>query len=74
MSQILAYRNSIAYMSEEVLETMVNHAVDKFTTYTNHHLFTELHCQKIEKIYPRVETIVAFDGAWSQEYTADFLA
>ncbi|XP_044580110.1 uncharacterized protein LOC123262112 [Cotesia glomerata] len=73
VSQILAYKKSISYMTDESLKTMVNHAVSKFTTYVNDHLFTELRCHK-EKKYPRVQVLVAFDGSWSKEYTQDFLS
>ena len=73
MSQILEYYNDIDPTPEIFLKTIVNYAVDKFTAFTNNSLFTEFHCLKTDKIYPRVEAIVAFDGAWSQEYTADFL-
>ena len=61
-------------MMNDVLELLVNRMVDYFTAYTSNHLFTELQCREIEEIYPRVEAIVTFDGAWSQEYTANFLA
>ena len=74
MSQILDYRDGVGSTPEEFFKSMVNYAVDKFTEFTNNSLFSKLHCEEIEEIYPRVEAIVTFDGAWSQEYTANFLA
>lgn len=55
------------------LTVLVNQAVEKFTDYVTNHLFTELLCLK-ENSYPRVEALVAFDGAWTREFTADVLA
>ena len=74
ISQFLKDPSGIRFMPNEILESFVKHVVDKFTAYTSNHSFTELQCQEIEEIRPSVETIVAFDGAWSQGDTADFLA
>ncbi|XP_008544893.1 uncharacterized protein LOC103569388 [Microplitis demolitor] len=73
VSQVLAYKKSVSYMTDDALDMMVNYAVNKFTNYVNNNLFTELRCHK-EKKYPNVEIFVAFDGSWSQEYTQDFLS
>ncbi|XP_015126293.1 uncharacterized protein LOC107047901 isoform X2 [Diachasma alloeum] len=72
-SQILAYRRSAVHMTDEVLKKMVHYSVTKFSDYVNNHLFPEIHCIT-EKHYPKVEVLVTSDGAWSHEYTADFLA
>lgn len=70
---MLAYRRSIAYISSEVLERLVNSAIEKFYSYAENHLFPELPChQQINQ--PQVEALIVFDGAWSVEYTTDFLA
>ncbi|KAK0096904.1 hypothetical protein PV326_003925 [Microctonus aethiopoides] len=74
-SQILAYRRSIAHMTDDVLMTMTNYAVNKFTNYINNNLFTELRClDNKNNNHPHVEVFVVFDGAWSLEYTANFLS
>ncbi|XP_043288146.1 uncharacterized protein [Venturia canescens] len=73
-AQILAYRNSVAYMEEGVLKSMAKLAVNAFNSYTMHNLFTEVHCPQNEKIYPTVEVVVTFDGSWTENYTADFLS
>ena len=73
VAQLLAYRKSIAYMSPEVLQRMVDYATEKFYSYAENHLFPELPCyQPINQ--PRIEALIVFDGAWSVEYTIDFLA
>ncbi|XP_024937056.1 uncharacterized protein LOC107264079 isoform X2 [Cephus cinctus] len=73
MTRVLAYRNSIAYMTDEALERMAGYASNAFFNYADKYLFTELHCYN-EKEKPHVEMLIAFDGAWSKEYTQDFLA
>ncbi|XP_034943326.1 uncharacterized protein [Chelonus insularis] len=72
-SQLLAYKRSVAHMTNEALKEITTYAVKKFTNYVNNHLFPEINCPK-DKIYPRAEIFVIFDGAWSREYTADFFA
>nr|XP_012151290.1 PREDICTED: uncharacterized protein LOC100883936 isoform X2 [Megachile rotundata] len=72
IAQMLAYRNSIAYISPETLKKLVECATEKFYTYAESHLFPELPCQKINR--SRVETLVVFDGSWPMEYTTDLLA
>ncbi|XP_076632618.1 uncharacterized protein LOC143347391 [Colletes latitarsis] len=73
IAQMLAYRKSIAYISPEALERMVQYATDKFYTYAENHLFPEVPCQQPIN-QPRIEALIAFDGAWSIEYTTNFLA
>lgn len=73
-SQILAYRDSVAYMEESVLKNMAKLAVNAFNSYTIHNLLSNVHCPQKEKNYPKVEVIVAFDGSWTENYTADFLS
>lgn len=61
-------------MTDDVLMTMTNYAVNKFTNYINNNLFTELRClDNKNNNHPHVEIFVVFDGAWSLEYTANFL-
>ncbi|XP_031849277.1 uncharacterized protein LOC116434747 isoform X2 [Nomia melanderi] len=71
-AEMLAYRNSVAYISPEALQKMVNFAIKAFYNYTEKHMFPELPCQQVDQ--PRVETLIAFDGTWSTENTRDFLA
>lgn len=73
MAQILAYRNSIAYMTSEALIRMVNYAVETFSTYAENYLFAESGCENFGP-RPQLEIIAAFDGAWSKDYTADFIS
>ncbi|XP_076243007.1 uncharacterized protein LOC143184564 [Calliopsis andreniformis] len=73
IAQLLAYRKSIAYISPEALQRMVDNTVEKFYSYAEKYLFPELPCyQHINQ--PQVEALIVFDGAWSIEYTIDFLA
>ena len=72
MVAILNYHVGRYDTSMESLDTIVNHTMETFTTYTDNHLFTKIRCRKIKN--PRVEAIVAFDGAGSQKNTANFLA
>ena len=60
-------------MTDEAIQRLVNYATTTFTYYTNNHVFTEMNCRR-EVFRPRVEVFVAFDGAWSKEYTIDFLS
>ncbi|KZC14462.1 hypothetical protein WN55_06922 [Dufourea novaeangliae] len=71
-AQILAYQKSVAYMSPEALQRMVDYATKKFYEYAEKHLFPELSCERVNQ--PQVEALIVFDGAWSTEYTRDFLA
>lgn len=73
IAQMLAYRNSIAYISPEALQRMVDIAIEKFYAYAEYHLFPAVPCQQ-EADRPRVEALVVLDGAWSIDYTIDFLA
>ncbi|XP_046595744.1 uncharacterized protein LOC107225502 isoform X1 [Neodiprion lecontei] len=73
LAQILAYRNSIAYMTPEALLRMVNFAVNTFSTYADNYLFAESECHNPGS-KPQLEILVAFDGAWSRDYTADFIS
>ncbi|KAI4487516.1 hypothetical protein M0804_005665 [Polistes exclamans] len=73
VSYLLAYRNSIAYISEEALKRLVNYAVDTFINYTEKHLLTESHCRNKNVQLP-AEVIIAFDGAWTPDYTMDFIS
>lgn len=70
---MLAFRKSIAYISPEALQRMTEHAIEKFYTYAEHHLFPEVPCHQ-PRNQPRVEVLIVFDGAWSIDYTTDFLA
>lgn len=72
IAQMLAYRKSIAYISPEALQRMVDTATDKFYTYAENNLFPKLPCREVNQ--PRVEALIVLDGAWSIEYTIDFLA
>ncbi|OAD54861.1 hypothetical protein WN48_06061 [Eufriesea mexicana] len=72
IAQMLAYRKSIAYISPQALQRMVEFATEKFYTYAKDYLFPELPCYEINK--PQVEALIVFDGAWSIGYTIDFLA
>lgn len=69
---MLAYRKSIAYISPEALQQMVNIAIEKFYTYASNYLFPELPCHQVNQ--PQIEALIVFDGAWTIEYTKDFLA
>ncbi|KAK2580344.1 hypothetical protein KPH14_001241 [Odynerus spinipes] len=73
VSYLLAYRNSIAHISDEALKRLVNYAVDTFANYTEKHLLTESHCH-YSNFRLQAEVIVVFDGAWTQEYTMDFIS
>ncbi|XP_076168966.1 uncharacterized protein LOC143147535 [Ptiloglossa arizonensis] len=73
IAQMLAFRKSIAYISPEALQRMTEHAIEKFYTYAEHHLFPEVPCHQ-PRNQPRVEVLIVFDGAWSIDYTTDFLA
>ena len=72
IAQMLAYRKSIAYISPEALQQLVDIAVEKFYTYARNHLFPKLPCHQINQ--PQVEALIVFDGAWTIEYTIDFLS
>ncbi|XP_032678685.1 uncharacterized protein LOC116847627 [Odontomachus brunneus] len=72
-SDVLTYYNSIKFTSPEVFKQMVDYAVDKFSVYTNSYLLTESLCRD-RKPCPQVETLIAFDGAWTAEHTMDFFA
>lgn len=72
IAQTLAYRKSIAYISPETLQQMVDFATEKFYTYAENHLFPELSCHQINQ--PQIEAIIIFDGGWTIQYTIDFLA
>ncbi|XP_014480693.1 PREDICTED: uncharacterized protein LOC106747566 [Dinoponera quadriceps] len=72
-SDILAYYSSIRFTSPEFFKRMVDHAIDRFSVYANSHLLTEVLCRD-RKQYPRVEALIAFDGAWAKEQTMDFFA
>lgn len=69
---MLAYRKSIAYISPQALQRMVEFTTEKFYTYAKDHLFPELPCREINQ--PQVEALIVFDGAWSIKYAIDFLA
>ncbi|CAL7941711.1 unnamed protein product [Xylocopa violacea] len=71
IAQMLAYRKSIAYISPEMMQQMVNIVTDKFYAFAKRHLFPELLCNKVNE--PQVEALVVFDNAWSIEYTTHFL-
>lgn len=73
IAQLLAYRKSIAYISPTALQRLVKYAVEKFSFYAQRHLLADLPCYK-HSHKPRVEALIVFDGAWSKEYTTDFLA
>ncbi|XP_047356971.1 uncharacterized protein LOC124951919 isoform X2 [Vespa velutina] len=73
VSYLLAYRNSIAYISDEALKRLINYAVDIFTNYTEKHLLTESHCYN-KNIQLQAEVIIVFDGAWTPDYTKDFIS
>ncbi|XP_017793338.1 PREDICTED: uncharacterized protein LOC108575131 [Habropoda laboriosa] len=73
IAQMLGYRNSIAYISPEALQRMVDVAIEKFYAYAENHLFPELPCQQ-QTDRPRIEALIVLDGAWSIDYTIDFLA
>ncbi|XP_012215810.1 uncharacterized protein [Linepithema humile] len=72
-SHLLAYHNGIMFRSSQVLKRLVDYAVTKFSVYANDHLLTELLCRN-RKHYPQIETLIVFDGAWTKEYTMDFIA
>ncbi|XP_068988935.1 uncharacterized protein [Bombus flavifrons] len=72
IAQMLAYRKSIAYISPEALQQLVDIAIEKFYTYARNHLFPKLPCHQINQ--PQVEALIVFDGAWTIEYTIDFLS
>lgn len=69
---MLAYRKSIAYISPKALQQLVDIAIEKFYTYARNHLFPKLPCHQINQ--PQVEALIVFDGAWTIEYTIDFLS
>ncbi|XP_011501691.1 PREDICTED: uncharacterized protein LOC105365273, partial [Ceratosolen solmsi marchali] len=73
-AQLLMYQNSIATMSDAILQQMVNRSINHFMQYTSEHLFTQIHCRSPLKQQMRVEVIFAFDGSWTRVYTSDFLA
>ncbi|XP_035730991.1 uncharacterized protein LOC118445508 isoform X1 [Vespa mandarinia] len=73
VSYLLAYRNSVAYISDEALKRLINYAVDIFTNYTEKHLLTESHCYN-KNIQLQAEVIIVFDGAWTPDYTKDFIS
>ncbi|XP_020295729.1 uncharacterized protein LOC109860805 isoform X2 [Pseudomyrmex gracilis] len=72
-SDVLDRFNYHMFRTSEALKRVVDHAVTKFTDYTNNYLLTELLCRG-KRHYPRVEAFVVFDGAWTTEYTMDFIA
>ncbi|KOX72474.1 hypothetical protein WN51_01574 [Melipona quadrifasciata] len=72
IAQMLAYRKSIAYISPEALQQMVNITIEKFYTYASNYLFPKLPCHQVNQ--PQIEALIVFDGAWTIEYTKDFLA
>ncbi|XP_076757832.1 uncharacterized protein LOC143427508 [Xylocopa sonorina] len=69
IAQLLAYRKSIAYISPETMQQMVNIATDKFYTFANSRLSPALPCYEVNE--PQVEALVVFDG--SIGYTTHFL-
>ncbi|XP_026668550.1 uncharacterized protein LOC108624121 [Ceratina calcarata] len=71
-AQMLAHRKSIAYITPEALERMVNVATKKFYTYTENHLSSESSCHPTYE--PQVEALVVLDGGWSEEFAKNFLA
>ncbi|XP_058801781.1 uncharacterized protein LOC131670302 [Phymastichus coffea] len=73
-SQVLAYLNSKAAMTTQALQRIVARAVNSFSKYTDDYLFTEVQCRGRRRRQNKVELVVAFDGAWTRSYTADFLA
>ncbi|XP_023246318.1 uncharacterized protein LOC106647810 [Copidosoma floridanum] len=73
-SQVLAYLNSIAAMSDAALQGIVVNAVEHFVRYTEQSLFLEEQCRGPVKRAPRLELVLAFDGSWTRDYTSDFLA
>ncbi|XP_012252675.2 uncharacterized protein LOC105684120 isoform X1 [Athalia rosae] len=73
VSQILAHRNSDSYIFPETLIKLSDYAVDKFSSYADQYLFGQTNCGNPEP-RPQLEIFVAFDGAWSRDYTADFLS
>ncbi|KAG7207191.1 hypothetical protein KM043_008876 [Ampulex compressa] len=72
-AQVLASRNTVAYISPDTLEKMVGYAVDIFFDYISTRLLSSSSCQD-HAIRPRVEVILAFDGSWSTEYTINFIS
>ncbi|KAI4497474.1 hypothetical protein M0802_007485 [Mischocyttarus mexicanus] len=60
-------------ISEEALKRLVNNAVDTFISYTEKHLLTETNCRNKNVQLP-AEVIIAFDGAWTPDYTKDFIS
>ena len=74
-SQVLAYLNSIAAMSEAALQRLVVRAVEAFSYYADEHLFSAVQCRgEPSQPKPRLELLLAVDGSWSRQYTANFLA
>ncbi|XP_076648482.1 uncharacterized protein LOC143356564 isoform X2 [Halictus rubicundus] len=71
-AEMLIYRRSVAHVSPDALHRLVGYAIEKFYSYTENHLFPEVACQEVDS--PRLEALIVFDGAWSIEYTRDFLA
>ncbi|XP_076375423.1 uncharacterized protein LOC117225430 [Megalopta genalis] len=70
-AKMLGYHRSIAYVSPDVLQLLATYAVKTFYSYAENRLFPKLSCQQVDP--PRVEALIVFDGAWSIEYTKDFL-
>ncbi|KAJ8683489.1 hypothetical protein QAD02_019281 [Eretmocerus hayati] len=74
-AQALGYVNSVASIDQRALRQMVRYSVDLFLLYTSHELLGAVQClSKTSPKRPRVELILAFDGSWTQTYTANFFS
>ncbi|XP_078046277.1 uncharacterized protein LOC144474825 [Augochlora pura] len=71
IAKMLAYRTSIAYITPDALQLLCTYAIKTFYNYMDNHMFPQMSCQQVDP--PRVEALIVFDGAWSIEYTKDFL-
>lgn len=60
-------------MTPEALMRMVNYAVETFSEYAENSLSAESECHDPGR-RPQLEILLAFDGGWSRDYTADFIS
>ncbi|CAB0028367.1 unnamed protein product [Trichogramma brassicae] len=74
-AQVIGYLGAgTAPVSEEALQRLSTRAVATFVRYANQGLLGAQPCLGQRRNRPRLELLVAFDGAFTPEYTAEFLA
>ncbi|KAL7299773.1 hypothetical protein TKK_0007519 [Trichogramma kaykai] len=74
-AQVIGYLGAgAAPVSEEALQRLSTRAVVTFDRYANQGLLGAQPCLGQRRDRPRLELLVAFDGAFTPEYTAEFLA